>query len=119
LVAPDDTNYSVNDSEEYAPYIPVHPTYIPVHPNCLDITKKVLAYRERTFPSDEGEFRAGRLAATSMSQFYHILSDHSFRGMVGPQGQITEPHQYFGLPDFYERGEWDGELERNPDLQVC
>jgi hypothetical protein len=61
---------------------------------------------------------AGRVGATSLSELYNILSTRSFEGMVGPQGQITEPHQYFGLPDFYERGEWDGELERNLDLQV-
>ena len=61
---------------------------------------------------------AGRIGATSLNQLYHNLSICSLEGMVGPQGQITEPHQYFGLPDFYQRGEWDGGLERNLDRQV-
>ena len=28
---------------------------------------------------------------------------------------IVEAHQYFGVPDIYERGEWD---DRNPDFEV-
>jgi hypothetical protein len=111
VIAQDGTEYAVNDSEEYAPYIPVHP-------KCLEIAKKVLAYREQTFPLDEEGYKVGRVGATSLSQLYNILSTRTCEGMVGPQGQTTEPHQYFGLPDFYERGEWDTVLERNPDLQV-
>jgi hypothetical protein len=47
FIATDGSKYAVKDSEEYAPYIPVHP-------KCLEISKTVLAYRARMFPSDEG-----------------------------------------------------------------
>jgi hypothetical protein len=108
LVGPDGTKYSVYDSEEYSPYIPVHPA-------CLDVAKRALAYRKRTFVFDEKGFATKRVGPATMNQLYDIFSHRSFCGMVGPQGAISEPHHYYGVPDIYERGEWD---DQNPDLQV-
>ena len=56
-----------------------------------------------------------RVGPATMDQLYHIFSTRSFCGLVGPQGTIVEAHQYFGVPDIYERGEWD---DRNPDFEV-
>lgn len=86
-----------------------------MHPKCLGIAKKALAYRERTFPSDEDGFVAKRVGPATVNQLYEIFSVRSSCGLVGPQGTIIEPHQYFGVPDIYERGEWE---DQNPDLQV-
>ena len=60
FIATDSSNYVINNSEEYAPYIPVHP-------KCLEIAKKVLAYRARILSSDEEEYIANHVGATSLS----------------------------------------------------
>jgi hypothetical protein len=114
LLAPDGSKYAANEQQEWSPYIPVH-----IHR--LDIAKKCLASREQTLSFDQESYRNGRIGPGSLSQYYNILSERSAVGAwssYGAQGRLVGPHQYFGLPYFWQWQDWDKELEKNSDLQV-